>query len=265
MSAIFSSGWLAATVAVLLLMTFVWFVSLWRRDVSIIDWFWAAAFALFAWVAIIREDAFQWRPLLLASLLSLWALRLGLHLALRSRGKGEDPRYQAMRRKSGSSFWWVSLFKVNLFQGLLVALISAPVWQVVRASDSGGWNLLDALALPMILLGVAIEVIADLQLTRFRNRPDSRGRVLDSGLWRYSRHPNYFGNALLWWGIGLLALATPSSLWSLIGPLIMTFLLLRVSGVTLLEESLVESRPRYRDYIESTSSFIPWPPRKRHS
>lgn len=265
MTPILSSGWLTASAAVMGLVVLVWFASLWKRDVSIIDWFWAAAFALFAWVALTEQSAWTLRPLLLASLLTLWALRLGLHLVLRSRGKAEDPRYQAMRRKSGRSFWWVSLFKVNLFQGLLVALISAPVWQVVRSHGVASWSALDTVATAMILAGVAVEAIADLQLTRFRNRSESRGRVLDTGLWRYSRHPNYFGNALLWWGIGLLALATPGSAWSLFGPLVMTFLLLRVSGVTLLEESLVETRPRYREYIERTSSFIPWPPRKGKS
>jgi steroid 5-alpha reductase family enzyme len=167
-----------------------------------------------------------------------------------------------MRRGHGARFWWVSLFTVFLLQAALAWAISLPVQLAVLSDGPLGW--LDGLAVLTWLVGLAFEAIGDLQLTRFRRDPANRGRALDTGLWRYSRHPNYFGDALLWWGFGLLGLAAGAP-WTLFAPALMTFLLLKVSGVALLEKGMEERRPAYRDYVARTSAFVPWFPRAPQS
>lgn len=238
----------------------LWGVSLARRDASLVDIFWGPGFVAAAWLAWFRggQGTSGWQLLHLA-MVTIWGLRLAAHIAWRGWGHGEDRRYAAMRRKHGDRFRWVSLFTVFLLQGTLVALLCAPLATVqlhpaVRPfwcfAGGGLW-----------LAGFLFEAIADAQLLAFQRDPGSRGRVLDSGLWRYSRHPNYFGESLLWWGYGAFALGVPGGFWTLFAPLAMTLLLLRVSGVPLLEAGMEQRRPGYRGYVEKTSSFIPWPPR----
>jgi steroid 5-alpha reductase family enzyme len=242
----------------------LWLVSLPLRNASIIDACWGPAFAVAAWGAALQAGLplGSTRAALALALVSLWAVRLSLHLLVRNTGHGEDPRYAAMRRGHGDRFWWVSLFTVFLLQAALAWTISLPVQLAVLSTGPLGW--LDALAALTWLIGFAFETIGDLQLTRFRRDPANRGRALDTGLWRYTRHPNYFGDALLWWGFGLLGLAAGAP-WTLFAPALMTFLLLKVSGVALLEKGMAERRPAYRDYVERTSAFIPWFPRAAQS
>ena len=238
----------------------LWVVSLAKRDVSIVDLYWGPAFGLVAWLGFALGGASGHRPGLVAVLVTIWGLRLGLHLYFRNRGQPEDHRYGAMRANHGARFGRVSLYTVFLLQAGLVLLISTPLQLLSAAGADPELGPLDALAAGMVLLGIVFETVADAQLTRFRRDPRSRGRVLDTGLWRYSRHPNYFGDAVVWWGLGLFGVA--SDAWpSVFGPALMTFLLLKVSGVSLLEQTIQERRPEYAAYIARTAAFFPWKPR----
>lgn len=247
-----------ALLVALALETVTWLVSLVRRDAAVADVLWGPAFAVLAWLFVAQRWPADARGLLVAALVTVWGLRLGLHIALRGRGRGEDPRYAAMRRSHGPRFWWVSLFTVFWLQGLILWVVALPLY----AAQGGGdlwW--LDGLAFACVATGLGFEAVGDWQLQRFRADPANRGRVLDRGLWRYTRHPNYFGDALLWWGLFLFAAATPAGFVTVVSPLLMTFLLVRVSGVSLLERGLMETRPGYAEYVRRTSAFIPWRPR----
>ena len=247
-----------ALLVALALETAAWLVSLVRRDAGVADVLWGPAFAVLAWLHVVGRGAADTRGLLVAVLVTIWGLRLGLHIAVRSRGWGEDPRYAAMRRVHGPRFRWRSMFTVFWLQGLILWVVALPLY---AAQGGGSLWWLDALALACVLAGFTFETVGDRQLQRFRADPANRGRVLDRGLWRYTRHPNYFGDALLWWGIFLFAAATPAGWGTVVSPLLMTFLLLRVSGVPLLERGLAETRPGYAEYVRRTSAFVPWWPR----
>ncbi len=233
----------------------LWMLSLALEDSSIVDIFWGLGFGLVAWVVALRVG---WSPrgVLAVALVTVWGLRLALHLAVRNIGKGEDLRYQAMRRARGSEWWWKSLFIVFTFQGVLMWVVSLPLQQaIIRGGPLGP---MDALATVVFVAGLFFEAVGDWQLVRFKAQAENRGRVMDQGLWRYTRHPNYFGDFLVWWGLYGLALAA-GAWWTVVGPLVMSFLLLRVSGVTLLEQGM-KSRPGYEDYVRRTSAFFPRSP-----
>jgi len=192
-----------------------------------------------------------------------WAIRLWLHLLLRSRGRPEDPRYAAFRRRYGPDrYWWISFFQVFLLQGCLVVVISAPLQLAAAARPSDPVSRVHLAGLLVFLIGLAFEVVADAQLKKFRDDVSRRGQVLDTGLWRFSRHPNYFGEAVLWWGFWLFGVGQPYGWASILSPLLMTFLLVKVSGVALLDTHLAATRPLYSDYIRRTAAFIPRPPRR---
>jgi steroid 5-alpha reductase family enzyme len=190
----------------------------------------------------------------------LWGGRLSAYLAWRNLGKGEDPRYVAMRARHGEKWPLRSLFQVFILQGALMFLVSLPIQVAQHAQTPPALGLADALGAGLVLLGVLIEGLGDLQLARFKAQPDNRGKVMDQGLWRYTRHPNYFGDFVVWWGLYVIALGTGSAWWTVVGPLVMSILLMRVSGVTLLEKSL-KQRPGYAEYVRRTSPFFPRPPR----
>lgn len=238
--------------------TLLWILSLRLRDASIADPFWGPAFVLLGATYLAGSGGGGPRGLLVVGLVSMWAARLGAHLLRRNRAHGEDPRYRAMRAKHGERFAWVSLGTVFWLQGALVWIVGLPL--LAAMTPEGALGAIDLIGAALALGGLATEAMADAQLVRFRADPSNRGRVLDTGLWRYSRHPNYFGDAVFWWGLGLVALAAGRP-WALTGPAVMTFLLVKVSGVALLERSLGASRPGYAEYARRTSAFIPWPPR----
>ncbi len=250
--------WVSATTiggAVFLL----WLVSLAIRDAGIVDVFWGAGFGLVAWAAFLATDGVDSRRMLLVLLTSLWGARLALYLAWRNLGKEEDFRYASMRRRWGARWWWWSLFQVFLLQGALIWIVSLPVQagQVPAAPDLG-W--MAAVGSAVWLIGIVFEGIGDLQLARFKADPGNRGLVMDHGLWRYTRHPNYFGDFMVWWGIWIVA-AEAGSWWTVIGPIVMSVLLLRVSGVAMLEKTIVQRRPGYAEYAQRTSAFFPMPPK----
>ena len=245
---------------VLVLVTALWAVSVAVRDTSIVDIFWGSGFAVIAWVSFAAGEGSAGRSLLLAALVSVWALRLTLHLAVRNLGKGEDRRYAAMRERHGDRWPLRSLFVVFWLQGALMWIVSLPVQVPMADVAPAGLGVLDFLGIAVWLVGFAFESIGDRQLTRFKADPANRGRVMDRGLWRYTRHPNYFGDFCVWWGIWLVALSS-GAWWTAIGPAVMSVLLIRVSGAALLERSLIKRRPGYAEYVKRTSGFFPRPPR----
>ncbi len=241
-------------------LTIVWVVSIRIRNAGIADICWGPGFALLAWLYLALAPQRTPRAWAVVALVSVWGLRLAIHIFTRSLGKGEDPRYAAMRAGHGEAFRWRSLFVVFWLQGALLWFVALPVLVAVLAARPAGLTALDGVGLLLFAIGFGFEVIGDRQLARFRSDPGNRGRVLDSGLWRYTRHPNYFGDATLWWGLFAIAAAVPGGWQTLLSPCLMTFLLLRVSGVSLLEDGLKTSRPGYQDYIDRTPAFVPWWP-----
>jgi steroid 5-alpha reductase family enzyme len=257
-------AWNAALV--LALMTALWAVSVVLKDASIVDPWWSIGFLLVAANTVARTGLTPAKVLLLA-MVGAWAVRLWLYLLARSRGRAEDPRYAGFRRKYGADrYWWISFFQVFVLQGFLIVLISAPLQVAGSAGEPDPISLIDLLGLGLFAVGLAIEVVADAQLNAFRGArarggPGAPRPVLDTGLWRYSRHPNYFGEAVLWWGFFLCALDEPMGWATVLAPLLMTFLLVKVSGVAMLDAHMAATRPEYAEYIRRTSAFVPRPPR----
>jgi steroid 5-alpha reductase family enzyme len=228
-----------------------------------VDIFWGTGFVIATWFYFAQTpDGSEPRRWLIATLVALWGLRLSVYIFRRNRGKGEDPRYAKWRAEAGPGWWWRSFFKVFLLQGVLLWVISIPLLAAQVSPSPARLILLDGLATLLWGVGFFFEVVGDAQLARFKADPTNRGKVLSRGVWRYSRHPNYFGEAAMWWGYFLLAGAA-GGWWTVFSPILMTFLLLRVSGVTLLERNLKQAKPQYREYIESTSEFIPWFPKRK--
>lgn len=214
-------------VACAALMTVGWGVSLLRQNTALADSLWGLGFILVAWLTFFSADGYVLRKLLIAGLVTAWGLRLFVYVHGRNRKKEEDPRYAAWREKHGADFWWVSLFKVFLLQALFQ-------WAIA--------------------LGV--------QYGQIRVQPANRGKIMDQGLWRYSRHPNYFGESLMWWSIFVIVLAVPWGVWTLISPLLITYTLLRLSGVSLMENLEFSDNPEYQAYARRTNAFIPWFPKQ---
>ena len=255
-------GEIMLTVAVVIaaVMIITWVVSLVLRDASVVDPVWPLAFIAVAITALIAGDGDEGRRILIACVVAIWGVRLSVHLLVRNAGKGEDFRYAAMRAKRGRRFWLTSLVTVFLLQGLLVWVVSLPVQLSAIPDRPLGW--LAIVGAIVWVLGLAFEAIGDAQLTRFQANPASRGQVLNTGLWRYTRHPNYFGDFLVWWGIFLIAAESGAGAWGFAGPLLMTLLLVKVSGAGLLEKDIAVRRPGYADYVRRTSGFIPRPPKR---
>jgi steroid 5-alpha reductase family enzyme len=247
--------------AVTLVMVLVWLWSLRIRDASIVDIAWGANGALIALITFVLAPGPFPRKLLLTGATAFWGLRLALYIGFRNRGKGEDFRYAAMRANHGEAFPGRSLVRIFLLQAVLIWAISVPVMVGQFASSPADLVFLDYLGLGILVLGLVLEAVADQQLKEFLRHPENRGKVMDRGLWRYSRHPNYFGESLIWWGIFLIASATPWGWVTVFSPLLMTWFLLKVSGVPMLEEALAQRRDGYREYMRRTSGFIPWPPK----
>lgn len=249
--------------AMLAAQTLVWVLSVRMQDASIADIFWGLGFVLLTWFYCWASPTMTPRSWLVVALTTVWGARLSWHILRRNRGKGEDPRYRAMRARRGPAFWWQSLFTVFWLQGAILWFVALALLVAVTAPEPSALTLVDGLGLLVFAVGFGFEVVGDHQLERFRADAGNRGQVLDTGLWRYTRHPNYFGDATMWWGLYAMAAATPGGWLTALSPILMTFLLLRVSGVTLLEKGLKASRPGYQAYASRTSVFVPWFPRTR--
>ena len=241
-------------------LTVLWVLSLLLKDASIIDIFWGTGFIIIAWSVFAGVESPGPLGFTLCVMTTMWGLRLTFYLAFRNIGHGEDYRYQNFRRNGGK--WWPlkSLYAVFGLQGTLALIISLPLSMSI-AQPGHAMTSLGYLGAGLFSVGLVFETLGDFQLTRFKANPDNKGKVLDSGLWRYTRHPNYFGDSLVWWGLYLVAIGAPGVTWTIIGPLLMTFLLMKVSGVAMLEVKLKKTRPQYKDYIESTNAFFPWFPK----
>jgi steroid 5-alpha reductase family enzyme len=241
------------------LMVTVWLISLPLKDVSIVDIAWGLGFVLVAWTSYLAGPPSE-RSLLLPVLTTVWGLRLSGFLAWRKIGTPEDFRYREMREHHPHSFPLRSLLIIFALQGVLMWIIALPL-QTVNPSEMPS-VVLTLIGLSMWVVGFVFESVGDWQLARFKSDPANDGRVMDRGLWRYSRHPNYFGDFLVWWGFYLLALAAGSPWWTVVGPILMSVLLMRVSGVTLLERTLKTRKQGYAEYVARTSPFFPWWPRQ---
>jgi len=254
------NAWLSAGAVIAVMAVAGWVYALLRRNVNVVDTLWALFFLAAAVVYAVTASGE--RAALVLVLVGLWALRLSGHLAWRNRGKAEDHRYQAIRRNNSPNFGLKSLYIVFGLQGLLAWVISLPLLAAITGQAVPG--VLDAAGVGLWVVGMAFETVGDWQLLRFRADPANRGRVLDRGLWRYTRHPNYFGEFCIWWGYYMIAVAA-GGWWSIAAPLLMSLLLLRVSGVALLEKDIAGRRPSYDDYVDRTNAFFPGPPRRIHA
>lgn len=256
---------LAALGGVVVLMVVTWIVSVVVHDVSIVDIVWGLGFVVVAAISLAVGDAPGARRLLLAVLAAVWGVRLATYLAVRNLGHGEDRRYQKMRRRYGPWFWLISLGTVFALQGALMLVVSLPVSLSAAAGGPESLGPLAVVGVLVWLVGLVFEAGGDWQLARFKADPDNEGQVMDRGFWRYTRHPNYFGDFCVWWGIFLVAAETGPGRWGIVGPVVMTVFLLKVSGVAMLERDIERRRPKYADYIARTSAFFPRPPRTETS
>lgn len=242
------------------LVTIGWLASLALKRVDIVDSLWSLMFLLSAAVYAHAADVITPRAELLLWMVGLWAVRLSVYLGWRCAGHEEDRRYRAMRARGGPRFHITSLWRIFGLQAALAWLISIPL--LGAALGTAPLGMLDYAGAALWAVGFVFEVVGDWQLARFKAQPGSEDKVMDRGLWRYTRHPNYFGDACMWWGFWLLALSA-GAWWSVLGPALMTFLLLRVSGVTLLERSIGKRRPAYAEYVQRTNAFWPGVPREQ--
>ncbi len=241
--------------AVLLIYMSLWFgISLIRGRNDVADVAWGLGFVVLAWVSFVISEASQ-RGVLVGVLVSVWGLRLAWHIYTRHKGKAEDYRYLEWRKQWGRWFYLRSYVQVYLFQGLLIFLVSIPILLINKSVGPAlGW--LDMAGVSVWLVGFFFEVVGDAQLARFIKNPANKGKLMQGGLWRYSRHPNYFGEVTQWWGIWLIALSVPYGPLGIIGPITITILILKVSGISMLEKKMVEN-PEFEQYKRRTSIFIP--------
>jgi len=235
----------------------VWFgISLVRKRNDVADEAWGLGFVVLAWWSLVIGAGLSGRGLLVGILVSIWGLRLAWHIHRRHQGKPEDSRYQQWRKDWGKWFYLRSYAQVFLFQGLLIFLVALPVMMInVAQGPQLGW--FDVIGIIVWLVGFTFEAVGDAQLARFKTDPTNKGKLIQSGLWGYTRHPNYFGEVTMWWGIWLMALSAPNGMLSIIGPLTITWLILKVSGVSLLEKKMMNN-PDFAEYERRTSMFIPW-------
>jgi steroid 5-alpha reductase family enzyme len=246
---------------VMAMLTVVWMVSVKLTNASIVDPFWGLGFVLLATYYYFNAEGDPTRKTVVLLLATVWGLRLSGYLLFRNAGKPEDYRYAQFRKQYGPErYWWFSFFQVFLLQGILLWLISSPLLVAQQGSDRP-FGMLDVLGIILWIIGFSFEAGGDYQLSKFKSDVSNKGKVLNTGFWKYTRHPNYFGDACLWWGLTIFAIAA-GSYWPILSSVLMTFLLLKVSGVALLEKALKKNKPEYEEYVRRTPSFFPWFPKK---
>ena len=253
---------LQAALIILVLVTLLWIWSIIIKNVSIVDLFWGFGFVVVNAFYLFMSGELNTRKILILTLVGLWGLRLAIYLAWRNIGKGEDFRYQEFRRYYGPKrYWWFSYFQTFLLQGALIMIVSLPLLGINSSASSGDLNVLDYIGIVVWIIGFVFEAGGDFQLAIFKNDPANRGKVLNTGFWKYTRHPNYFGDSAVWWAYAIFSMAA-GSYWQIIGSIVMTLLIIRISGVALLEKTLNNTKPQYKEYVQKTSSFFPWVPKK---
>jgi len=247
---------------IMIMMTLLWIISVIIKNVSIVDLFWGLGFVLTSGFYFLNTNGFETRKVILMVLVTIWGVRLSVYLAWRNIGKEEDFRYKEFRKNYGENrYWWISFFQTFLLQGVLMWLISAPLLGAQYYGRNTSLGILDGVGIILWITGFCFEAGGDFQLARFKADQTNKGKVLDKGFWHYTRHPNYFGDSAVWWGYGFLCLASGSYL-PVLGSILMTGLIIKVSGVMLLEKTLKEQKPLYKAYMNKTSAFIPWFPKK---
>jgi len=240
--------------AILVYVSLIWIISLLKKDAGIMDIFWGLGFIVTGYFYLSADYSHALQPRLLYSLVLLWGLRLTLHIGVRNLGEAEDARYANWRQQFGAKWWWLSYFRVFILQGMVMWIVSIPL--LFGLLDKAPLTVLDWVGILFFAVGFLVEAIGDWQLRSFKKDPSNKGKVLNTGLWGLTRHPNYFGEALLWWGFTLIAIEL-STFWILISPIIMTWLLIKVSGVAMLDDLLKKTKPDYAEYIENTNAFFP--------
>ena len=244
------------------LVTLLWIWSVCITNASIVDIFWGVGFVVVNTFYVFHLDKIEPRNIVLSILVAIWGLRLAIYLAFRNIGKGEDFRYQEFRKNYGEKrYWWLSYFQVFLLQGVLILIVSLPLFGVHNGGFSGELFWLDYIAILIWTIGFIFEAGGDYQLYRFKKKQKNKGKVLKTGLWKYTRHPNYFGDTFVWWSYAMFSIAA-GGYWQIIGAIVMTLLIIKVSGVALLEKTLQETKPKYKEYVAKTNSFFPWFPKK---
>lgn len=251
---------LGSALAVFIYMTVIFIIALVKKDNSVVDIAWGIGFILVALLTFFLEGGFEVRHILVTALVVIWGMRLAAHIFIRNRGRGEDFRYAQWRREWGKWFLLRSFFQIFMLQGLLMLIIAYPV-MLVSYSQETGISFLDAAGFILWLLGFFFEAGGDYQLARFKRDPGNKGKIMKYGLWKYTRHPNYFGETAMWWGVFLIALSVWAGWTAIISPLLITVLLLKVSGVTMLEKKYVGNR-EFEEYARRTGAFFPWFPKK---
>jgi len=256
---IYFDGFIVITILAIL----TWLLSIYLKDVSIVDSAWSLMFLAASIIYFVQSGSYELKNLIVITLVAVWAIRLSAHLTWRNWGEPEDRRYQIIRAKYSPNFAFKSLYIIFIFQAVLAWIVTLPLLAALTTSFPGTTLSYGLLLAGIVLwsVGMFFETVADWQLANFKNNPENHGRVMDKGLWKYARHPNYFGECVIWWGFYLIALST-GAWWSIIAPVIMTWLLLKFSGVVMLEETITERRPAYREYIKRTNAFIPGPVKK---
>jgi len=258
----FLETYLQGLLLIFVFVTFVWMLSVYLKNASIVDIFWGLGFVMVSSFYFIVTPDLSIRKIITMALVAIWGLRLSIHIFLRNMGKPEDYRYQEFRRNYGEKrYWWFSYFQVFLLQGTLVWLISAPLLAINYYSSDNSFGYLDVLGILVWLIGFTFEAGGDWQLNKFKANPANKGRLLQTGFWKYTRHPNYFGDAAVWWGFAILSVASGSYI-PVLSSVLMTWLIIKVSGVAMLERTMKNTKPGFEEYVKRTSAFIPWFPKR---
>jgi len=253
--------YLQGLLIVVVFFTLVWVLSVFIKNASIVDIFWGLGFVLAATFYFIATPGISTIKIITMALVVLWGLRLSMHIFFRNAGKPEDYRYQQFRKNYGEKrYWWFSYFQVFLLQGFLVWIISAPLLAINYFSGENPFGILDILGILIWLVGFTFEAGGDWQLNRFKADPANKGKLLTTGFWKYTRHPNYFGDAAVWWGFAVLSIASGCYL-PVLSSVLMTWLIVKVSGVAMLERTMKNTKPGFEEYVKRTSAFVPWFPK----
>tara|TARA_B100000780_G_scaffold75255_1_gene50635 strand:- start:1544 stop:2323 length:780 start_codon:yes stop_codon:yes gene_type:complete len=252
-----------AALIILVLVTLLWIWSVFIKNVSIVDVFWGFGFVVVNAFYVLMSGELNSRKILILTLVSIWGLRLAIYLADRNIGKVEDFRYQEFRRNYGPKrYWWFSFFQTFLLQGVLIMIVSLPFLGISSSKSNGSLEVVDYIGIVVWLIGFIFEAGGDFQLAQFKRHDKNKGKVLNTGFWKYTRHPNYFGDSAVWWAYGIFSIAA-GGYWQIIGSIIMTILIIKISGVSLLEKTLKDTKPQYQEYIKNTNSFFPWLPKNK--
>jgi steroid 5-alpha reductase family enzyme len=242
-------------------MTFWFAVSIWKKRNDVADIAWGLGFISLAWISYLLADCFSFRGLLMSILITIWGLRLAKHIYGRNKKKTEDYRYQKWRKDWGKLFYLRSYLQIYLFQGMLLFVIIFPTL-VANQNKGSSFSVLDLVGMFVWLFGFIFESVSDAQLKKFIENPDNKNKIMGGGLWRYSRHPNYFGEVVVWWGLWLISFNAGYGWLTIVSPLTITGLILFVSGIPMLEKKYA-GRADFKEYQQQTSIFIPLPPRKQ--